>query len=127
MIQSKTQTFIAKHLPGEHCDSPKLTEILGPPPTGGGECPVLAQIQWQDGSIGEHGVNGVQLEEVVGVCIERLQALQDGAFPCAENTYAIDHLRSAVDWQAKRKAARVAQGVEGQRKPHAPAGGMATL
>ena len=126
MIQSKTQTFITKHVPGEHCDTPVLTEVLGPADKDTGERKVFAQIQWQNGTVPEHGLNGVQLEDVIGVCIEVLESMQGGAFPCAENTYAIDHLRSAVKWQSTRRAAREARGVEGQKKPHAP-GGMATL
>ena len=79
--------------------------------------PVI-DVLFQVGPIGEVGVNGCAIEDVIDVLIARLEGFQRGPFACAENLQALRYL----DW-AKRgllvsTAARRAQGVEGTNQPH---------
>ncbi len=74
------------------------------------------QIQWQDGTVPEHGVNGAQIEDVIGAVIEHLEVL-DAQWPSLENQQTLRHLWSAIDNQRKRTARRVAAGIEGMERP----------
>jgi hypothetical protein len=78
----------------------------------------FVKLTWQDGTVPEVGVNGCQVNDVLDVVIERLRELNK-AFPCRENSISITKLEEAVMWQNARTQNRVAQGVEGQHKPHA--------
>ncbi len=73
-------------------------------------------LHFQDGPIGEAGVNGTTNEEVIQVLIDRIEslnAMQGGKYACEENTLAIWHLRNALSKLKARTAAREARGVEG--------------
>jgi hypothetical protein len=72
-------------------------------------------IKFQDGPINEVGVNGVQVDDVLFKCLEKLQGF-NGNFPCTENTNAIQHLQETLFWLRQRRENRVARGVEGFNK-----------
>ena len=59
--------------------------------------------------------DGTTLEEMIRVCVERLQQL-NGLFPCRENSIVITKLQEAKMWLDARTADRKARGVEGQHK-----------
>lgn len=63
----------------------------------------------EDGS-SEHGTT---LEEMLRVCIERLQEL-NGRFSSRENALAITKLQEALMWLNERTRERKARGVEGK-------------
>ena len=69
----------------------------------------------QDGPIGENGVNGCQIDDVIIVSTSIIRKL-NGEFPCRENSLAITKLEEATMWLEKRKADREARGVEGFNK-----------
>lgn len=69
-------------------------------------------IKFQDGPIKEAGVNGAQVDDVLGVCLEKLQGF-NANFACAENTYAIQHLQETLFWLRARRENREKRGVEG--------------
>ena len=60
-------------------------------------------------------------EDVIDVCIERLEGFQQGPFACRENNVAITKFRGAKIALLERTAQRQAQGVEGTMQPHADA------
>ncbi len=78
--------------------------------------PVL-EIQFQNGPIKTHGVNGVQLTDVLRICLARYQMLNK-SFPCRENSLVITKLQEAIMWDEERTAKRTAQGVEGHDREH---------
>lgn len=70
-------------------------------------------IQWQDGPVGEVGVNGCQVEDVIDVLVARLTELNVDPYRCRENSLAITKLEEARLWLNERTRARTARGVEG--------------
>lgn len=70
-------------------------------------------IGFQNGPIEENGANGVQIEDLLAICIDRLQGFQDGRFPCRENAIALTKLEESLMWLDKRTADRKKRGVEG--------------
>ena len=76
-----------------------------------------SQLHFQNGPVREHGVNGVQIDDVLKVCLARLKMLNK-SFPCRENSLSITNLQLAIMWQQERTAKRTSQGVEGYDKPH---------
>jgi hypothetical protein len=75
-------------------------------------------INWQEGTVEENGVNGVQIEDVIDILVERLTEFQKGAFPCRENALAITHLQEAQNWLYRRTMERKKQGIEGKHVNH---------
>ena len=57
--------------------------------------------------------NGTTLEEVIKVCLERLDGFQL-KFPCKQNACAITHLQEALMWLKARTEDRISRGVEGK-------------
>jgi len=79
--------------------------------------PVI-DVLFQVGPIGEVGVNGCAIEDVIDVLIARLEGFQRGGFACGENENALSKLKAAKGWLEQRTSARQAQGVEGTNQPH---------
>lgn len=76
-----------------------------------------AVVQFQEGPVKEHGVNGVQVEDVLEVCLERLRRLNQPPHAGRETALAITKLEEAVMWLDKRTRDREARGVEGTSQP----------
>ena len=70
-------------------------------------------VLFQNGPIGEAGINGVTQEALIAICIDRLECFQAGDYKCEENARALDHLKMAQKWLLNRTRARMARGVEG--------------
>jgi hypothetical protein len=70
-------------------------------------------IYFQNGPIGENGVNGITQEVLLAIVIDRLESFQKGQFACRENAIALTHLETAKLWLFKRTLDRMARGVEG--------------
>lgn len=82
-------------------------------------------IQLQDGPIGEVGVNGCQIDDVVEWCRDTIQAFntkEDGKFACAENVEAIDYLNQALAALKQRTTRRIMDGTEGTSNASASEG-----
>lgn len=73
-------------------------------------------LKFQQGLPSENGPNGVTNESVIGVVIDRLQAFQEGDFPCKENEQAINRLKEALFWLQARTRDRLKRNVEGTKK-----------
>ncbi len=78
----------------------------------------ILHIKFQVGPIKEVGVNGCQIEDVIDVLVERLEAFQRGPLKCAENKMALNMLLGAKGWLHERTVLRQAQGVEGTAMRH---------
>lgn len=69
-------------------------------------------IKFQEGPIPGNGKNGLQVEEALQQCVERLNQYQSEV-PCRENAIAITHIETAILWLNKRTEDRQKRGVEG--------------
>ena len=75
-------------------------------------------IKFQEGTVKDNGVNGVQIEDVIDVLIGKWQEYQRGELPCRENALAITKLEEARMWLNERTRNREKQGVEGDNLNH---------
>lgn len=78
------------------------------------------RLDFQDGPVQEHGLNGTTNEEVLTLLIERITSLNtmyERKFACRENSPAITKLEEALHWLEARTNKRVARGVEGTNIP----------
>lgn len=73
-----------------------------------------AEVNFQKGAIYENKLNGCQNEDLIAICIDRLQCFQAGDFGCRENAIAITKLQEAMMWLEFRTKQRVERGVEGK-------------
>lgn len=70
-------------------------------------------ILFQNGPIGEKGVNGITQEVLLAIVIDRLEGFQAGPYRSRENAIALTHLQEAQMWLQTRTRERMARGVEG--------------
>lgn len=73
----------------------------------------LAGIAFQEGPVKEHGVNGISIESLLAICIDRLEGFQSGPYRNGCNEEAMAHLKYAMTRLKARTAERQARGVEG--------------
>ena len=73
----------------------------------------VASILFQNGPIGEQGVNGCHHEDLLAIVLDRLKAFQGGDYRCRENALAITKIEEAMHWLNHRTADRQKRGVEG--------------
>ena len=71
-------------------------------------------IQFQNGAIGEVGVNGVTQEVLLAIVIDRLRSFQAGPFSSRENALALTKCEEALHWLQQRTLDRMRRGVEGK-------------
>lgn len=57
----------------------------------------LGVIQFQSGHPGEQGRNGVTLEALLAICLDRLQSFQHGPFPSRYNESALQNIERAIE------------------------------
>ena len=80
------------------------------------------EINFQNGPVQEHGVNGCQIEDIIDVAIARINflnnVLADGKFRCRENSLAVTKLQESKFWLEHRTKMREQQKVEGTNKVH---------
>lgn len=68
----------------------------------------LAAINFQNGHPGIVGRNGVTIEALLAICMDRLSAFQSGPYPSPYNEAAIDHLERAIESLKDRTRERLA-------------------
>ena len=78
-----------------------------------GQRELLSDIYFQCGPIKEHGVNGVNNEDLIAMVIMRLQCFQNSDYNCRENALAITKLEEALLWLRARTMGREKRNVEG--------------
>lgn len=74
---------------------------------------ILSEVDFQEGAIKEHGINGVNNEDLIAMVICRLEHFNQSEFRCRENSMAITKLEEALLWLRKRTMGREKRGVEG--------------
>lgn len=70
-------------------------------------------VHFQNGPIGDVGVNGVTQEALLAIVIDRLRCFQAGPFACPENADALTAATEALEALKSRTKSRMARGVEG--------------
>lgn len=80
---------------------------------GTGKRPTPCRIDFQNGPISEHEINGISNEALLAIVEDRLLGFQSGEFSCRENAVALTKLQEALMWLQKRTRDRLARGVEG--------------
>lgn len=75
------------------------------------------RLEFQNGPIGEVGVNGITNEALLAVVIDRMRGFQKGQFACNENHTILNHLKEAMFLLHERTKQREARGVEGTMQP----------
>jgi hypothetical protein len=73
---------------------------------------LAGKIQFQKGPI-QDGINGCTIEDLLAVCIHRIEGFQNGDFNCEENAHALYHVKNAKQWLEDRTKDRKERGVEG--------------
>jgi len=76
------------------------------------------EVQFQHGPREEKGRNGCRVDELLRLCMVRLDQLNAGAGACREFSLSLTHLETALLWLQRRTQRRVEQGVSGTNKPH---------
>lgn len=71
------------------------------------------ELYFQNGPIGEVGVNGITHEALLAIVTDRLEGFQRGPFACEDNREALAHLGAAREALLRRTRGRVERGVEG--------------
>lgn len=69
----------------------------------------------QDGPIKEVGVNGCQIDDVIGFARDKIAEFQ-AKIPCTENGHAVTKLDESLMWLEQRKKNREKRAVEGTSK-----------
>lgn len=83
----------------------------------GQETGTSVMLKFQNGSLKDTGPNGITLQAIIAVCIDRLQEFQKNPkVSCRENAIAQTYLETALLWMHKRTQDRVERGVEGEVK-----------
>lgn len=78
----------------------------------------FVHVQFQNGTVRDKGINGVQVEDVVEIARQRLAHLNRAPNACRENALALTKLEEANMWLERRTKLRQQQGVEGTQQPH---------
>ena len=73
-------------------------------------------INFQDGPVKEHGVNGIHNEDLLVIVVDRLEGFQGGIHACRENALALTKIQEALHWLNHRTTTRQQRGVEGTHK-----------
>lgn len=74
-------------------------------------------ILFQNGPVKEHGVNGISIESLLAICIDRLEGFQSGAYANGYNQVALNNCREALNSLKQRTKDRQRRGVEGTSAP----------
>lgn len=77
---------------------------------------ILEGIHFQQGPILEVGLNGVFMEDLIAISINRLEHFQNSNFKCDENKEAIDYLEKSLNALRARTNNRKNRGVLGKYK-----------
>lgn len=78
-----------------------------------GEPATYGTLLFQNGPIGEVGVNGITHEALLAIVVDRLECFQKGPFECIENSLALTSLREAIRCLHGRTKRRMEAGTEG--------------
>lgn len=74
---------------------------------------ILAGIHFQEGPTKENNLNGIFMEDLIAICINRLENFQKSEFSCRENAVVITKLEESLMWLRKRTINRQNRNVLG--------------
>lgn len=74
---------------------------------------VMAMILFQKGALKVEGLNGIFIEDLLAIVIDRLQCFQAGDFRCDENEFALCSILVAQAYLKARTLRREAKGILG--------------
>ena len=97
---------------GGACHTYQINYCLNPGTADGGVNP-MCRIDFQNGPVQEHGINGITQEALPAIVEDRMIGFQSGPFACRENAVALAKIQEAMMWLQKRTLDRVRRGVEG--------------
>jgi len=110
-----------------HLDSNGLVTSATDPPGQGNAChqyqvsngegEVLVHVSFQNGPVGEGGVNGVQHAQLLAILEDRLRSFQLGAYASPLNERALGGVQDAISADEERTARRSLAGAEGFNRP----------
>lgn len=80
----------------------------------GRDIPGELVLLFQNGPIGEHGLNGITQEVLLSIVADRLLCFQAGPFASIYNAEALEHVQHAMEALLRRTRERMARGVEGK-------------
>jgi hypothetical protein len=78
----------------------------------------VASIRFQNGPIQESGMNGIQVPDLISVCVARLELVSKfgaNGKPDMETQQAINKLKEANMWLEERTRRRQSEGTEGRQ------------
>jgi len=81
------------------------------------EMPYL-RVVFQKGFPRDVGINGVRVQDVIQVAIDRIKTYQDGPLACSENEIALQAMQHACNVLDERERRRQEQGVFHTMRPH---------
>lgn len=70
-------------------------------------------IIFQNGTVPEKGANGITIEALLAIAIDRLTSFQAGPFRSAYNANALEHCQAALNALKERTMERMSRKVEG--------------
>ncbi len=73
-----------------------------------------AFIRFQKGPVGENPPNGLFMEDLLNIVVDRLECFQSGDFACRENALALTKVQEALHWLNHRTSDRIDRDVEGK-------------
>lgn len=76
------------------------------------------RVTWQKGLPTEVGINGCQVDDVLALAAEKLDAYQQGPLACEENGDALRAIETALKALAARRQRRREQGVLNTMQAH---------
>lgn len=75
---------------------------------------LLGDIKFQNGPRNDpKSIRGLQMEDLLYICIDRLECFQNGEYHTLENQIALDHCKAALATLQYRTKCRMKRGVEG--------------
>jgi hypothetical protein len=119
------RSLIGHIVPGDSANHQLVVKVIDLPSSGGachhyeiklsedGEDDEACYIDFQEGPIGEVGVNGLTHEALLVILIDRMEGFQAGPYASENNAAALQHMKSALEALQQRTRARIARGVEG--------------
>ena len=114
---------LTEHIPDVSTPGAHLAITCGPDTDAGGACTaytvgeedvgVLAELQFQDGPVGDVGANGLTNEVLLAILVHRMRGYCNGPYNCMFNVAALRHLERALNTLHMRTKDRVSRQVEG--------------
>jgi len=74
----------------------------------------FVHIHFQKGPMKESEPNGIFMEDLIAICIDRLEGFQTGDYPHTCNDMALTSLKQVLSYLNIRTADRIERGVDGK-------------